>query len=379
MRVSSRKEPERASVKVLDLVAGCSESFLQERIPLQAEVEPKFPSTRFQGSKAKLVDWIWDCIKHLEFDSALDAFGGTGSVAYRLKREGKRVVYNDVLRFNHLVGRALIENSGVRLSNDDLEWLLIKHAHLSYPNFIEDTFHDIYYTDEENRWLDSIVTNIRHLQDPYKQAIAYFALFQACMIKRPFNLFHRKNLYLRFQEVSRGFGNKASWDRKFDHHFRKFVAEANAAVFDNGRDCLALNSEPTKVTAKYDLVYIDTPYISAKGIGVDYLHFYHFLEGLSDYDNWQHRIDYRKKHRPLETVKSEWVDKKRIHAAFERLFEHYQDSTLVVSYRDNGVPSQREMFELLRRYKNDVTELNTRSHKYVLSVYDSNELLFVAE
>jgi len=31
---------------------------------------------------------------------------------------------------------------------------------------------------------------------------------------------------------------------------------------------------------KTDLVYIDTPYISAKGIGVNYFDFYHFLEGI---------------------------------------------------------------------------------------------------
>ncbi len=45
-----------------------------------------FPSTRYQGSKLKIVDWIWENIKDLEFNTALDAFGGTGCVAYLLKR-----------------------------------------------------------------------------------------------------------------------------------------------------------------------------------------------------------------------------------------------------------------------------------------------------
>ena len=43
-----------------------------------------FPSTRYQGSKAKFVDWIWYELSKLEFHTALDAFGGTGSVAYKL-------------------------------------------------------------------------------------------------------------------------------------------------------------------------------------------------------------------------------------------------------------------------------------------------------
>ena len=59
------------------------------------EQEAKFPTTRFQGSKLKIVDWIWEFMKDLNFDSALDAFGGTGSVAYMLKTKGKKVIYAD--------------------------------------------------------------------------------------------------------------------------------------------------------------------------------------------------------------------------------------------------------------------------------------------
>ncbi len=64
----------------------------------------KFPSTRYQGSKTKLVDWIWDQIKDLNFNTSLDAFGGTGAVAYRLKSAGKEVTYNDLLIFNYYFG-----------------------------------------------------------------------------------------------------------------------------------------------------------------------------------------------------------------------------------------------------------------------------------
>lgn len=84
----------------------------------------KFPSTRYQGSKAKLSDWIWEQIADLDFDTCLDAFGGTGSIAYRLKQEGKAVAYNDILRFNYYIGVALIANSSVRLTGDQVDELL---------------------------------------------------------------------------------------------------------------------------------------------------------------------------------------------------------------------------------------------------------------
>lgn len=351
---------------------------VQGELPLEIQREPVFPSTRFQGSKAKLVDWIWDSIGDLNFDTALDAFGGTGAVSHLLKRKEKEVTYNDSLRFNYFIGLALIENGKEVLSEEEVEWLLERHKGIDYRTTIQNLFHEIYYTDGENAWLDQVATNIRHMANPYKQALAYFALFQACIIKRPFNLFHRKNLYIRLGDVERSFGNKVTWDKPFDHWFRHFASEANRAVFDNGRENKALNLDPLRIPGVFDLVYIDTPYISSKGVGVDYLHFYHFLEGLTMYDQWPSRIDYGKKHRPLKTTRSEWVDKNRIRDAFTRLFDRYKNSILVVSYRDNGIPSEQELFDLLRQHKQKVIEVKKKNYKYVLSTYSSCELLFIA-
>lgn len=148
-----------------------------------------------------------------------------------VKQKGKRVTYNDLLRFNYYIGLALIENKQVRLTLEEVDWLFIKHPDITYPRFIQDNFHDIYFT-----------------------------------------------------------------------------------IFDNGQANRALNFDAVDVPGKYDLVYVDTPYISKCGVAVDYLSFYHFLEGLTMYDEWGKHIDYKSKHRRLI---SEWTDKKRIHTAFE--------------------------------------------------------------
>ncbi len=340
----------------------------------------KFPGTRYQGSKAKLVDWIWEQVKDLGFSTCLDAFGGTGAVAYRFKQEGKLVTYNDILRFNYYVGVALIENNAVQLTTDDVAWILTRHPDIDYPNFIEKTFHDIYFTDEENAWLDQTIVNINYITDPYKFALAFFALAQAAIIKRPYNLFHRKNLYVRLAEVERSFGNKASWDRPFAAWFGNFVAEANQAVFDNGQINQALNTDALEVPGVYDLVYIDTPYISRQGEGVDYRDFYHFLEGLTMYDVWKTHIDYRSKHRRLKRATNVWTDRKHIYTAFDRLFRYYKDSTLVVSYRSDGVPATEEILALLKKYKRDVRVEWFGQYKYVLSTnHRSEEVLFIAQ
>lgn len=341
------------------------------------EDDAVFPSTRFQGSKLKLVDWIWDAIKDLEFDTALDAFGGTGCVGHMLKARDKEVTYNDVLKFNWHIGKALIENDAVTLLDEDVELLLESKPGLKYPTFVQDTFTDVYFSDEENQWIDKVVTNISQLANPHKKALSYFALFQACIIKRPFNLFHRKNLYLRFSDVKRNFGNKTTWDTPFETHFRQFVTEANEAVFSNGRKNKALNLDVFDVQGAYDLVYIDTPYISEKGTGVDYLGFYHFLEGLVNYSRWAEMIDYNTKHKRLKRAPCVWCDKDRILSAFARLFAKFTDSILVVSYRADGIPSIDELFQLLKKYKSTVEEIRRRNYKYVLSTNHSEEVLLI--
>lgn len=338
----------------------------------------QFPSTRYQGSKAKLAQWIWEQVAHLKFTTCLDAFGGTGAVACRLKQAGKQVTYNDFLRFNYYIGMALVENERVQLSSEDIQWLLRGHPEITYSSFIQENFSSIYFTDEENAWIDQTITNMRELTDPYKFALAFFALCQACIIKRPYNLFHRKNLYIRSAEVERSFGNKATWDRPFEEWFRVFVWEGNRAVFANAHRNRALNMDATEVPGEYDLVYVDTPYISKRGVGVDYQSFYHFLEGLTMYDKWGEHIDYRSKHRRLKLRPNEWTDKNRIHAAFDRLFRRFQKSMITVSYRSDGIPSESELVSLLERHKHRVEVRHFGQYKYVLSTNsESREILII--
>jgi len=295
------------------------------------------------------------------------------------KKNGKQVFYNDSLKFNHYVGLALIENKETILNDEDLEFILKKKSKIKYPSFIYDTFHDIYFTDEENKWLDVVITNIGEIKDKYKQALAYYALFQSCIIKRPYNLFHRKNLYIRTAEVERSFGNKKTWDTPFEDHFLKFVEEANNAVFDNGKKNQAFHSDIFDlVIPKIDLVYIDTPYISAKGTGVNYFDFYHFLEGIVFYNEWPKLIDESSKHKKIRNGKNEWCNKGEIHGAFERLFDKFKNSILVVSYRDDGTPTISELINMLKRHKETV-EVKKLDYKYVLSNGNSKEVLIIAK
>ncbi len=61
---------------------------------LPAEVA-SYPRFRYMGSKFRLLPWIHDTLASIDFDSATDAFSGSGAVSYLLKAMGKQVQANE--------------------------------------------------------------------------------------------------------------------------------------------------------------------------------------------------------------------------------------------------------------------------------------------
>lgn len=342
-------------------------------------IEIRFPTTRFIGSKAKLIDWIWDKIKEIEFDRCLDAFGGTASFSYMMKKNGKEVVFNDILSFCRNIGIALIENDDYIVSEKEYEKAITIDGTIIYPDTIQIFFEDVYFTDEENQWLDAVVTNINGFENKYKRAILFSALYQACLIKRPFNLFHRRNLYLRLNNVSRTFHNHKAWNRPFEFYFKQFIEEINEAVFANGKGNKAFGDDVFELPTDSDLVYLDPPYVTKQG-GVDYLKMYHFLEGISDYPNWVGRIDFNLKNRgfkPVEEI-SNWSRKTKIYDLFDKLIRKFKNNIIVLSYRMDAIPSKSDIITLFRKHGKEPMVYST-PYQYVLSPKNTNELLFVAE
>jgi adenine-specific DNA-methyltransferase len=337
----------------------------------------KFPTTRYQGSKRKILPWIYDNLKKLKFNTVLDGCGGSASVSYLLKRMNKSVTYNDNLKFNHTIGKALIENHTEIFTNEDVENLL--NSNLESSDLINRIFKDVYYLENENLWLDAMsfgILNMNHYIGQvldYKKSIAYYALFQACLIKRPFNLFHRNNLNIRTANVKRNFGNKATWEKDFSETFRNFITEANTMVFNSQRPCISLNESIFELpNINYDLVYLDPPYINREGTNetANYLRCYHFLEGLVNYGQWENMIDYKTSNFRLRDLQKETnFNRDNIHKSFELLIEKFRRSKIVISYKKGGMPSIDFIVKVMRNYKRNVY---TRSQHYIYALNKQN-------
>lgn len=291
-------------------------------------------------------------LSKLKFKTALDAFSGTGCVAYSLKQAGVRVYANDFLAFCYRIAHATIENDSTLLTEGDLRHLLRRRS--AAPTFVRDTYEGLFFNDEDCEFLDNLWANIQELESPYKTSLALAAASRACMKKRPRGLFT--------------FTGKKGWDGRPDlklsmrEQFLLAVEAFNSAVFSNGHRNRTFNLDifdlPPDIA---ELVYIDTPYVSPFS-DCDYTRRYHFVEGYTRY--WkgcqilQHTAT--KKIRSYETPFS---TKAGAVQAFQRLFHHFRKSTLVVSYSSNGIPNRAGMIRLLKQEKAHVM-VHEATHRY---------------
>ena len=337
-----------------------------------------FPPTRYRGSKRKLLPFLDGVFGRLSGDRVLDAFGGTGAVSYLLRARGWRVSYNDALQANALSAEALLAAPGPGCCPASLLRLLRADPQQAYADLIAREYAGIYYTDEENVLLDRAAQNLARWPAGVPRAQAWFALAQACLIKRPYNLFHRANLSLRTASVPRTFGNARSWERPFAELLPRFAAQAQAARRD-GPPAEVRCGELLEVEGAFDLVYLDPPYLPAKGPAVDYAGAYHFLEGLLDYAGWGERIDRGRRHRPYRAPPSPWARRDQALGLWERAARRFEGATLVASYRSDGFPTPAQIAAVLGRVKGSVQVLDAGGRRYALSTRaGSRELVFVA-
>lgn len=338
------------------------------------QVLKNFPGTRFMGSKYRVLPFIWDCIKDLPFESVIDAFSGSGCVSYMFKQAGKRVISNDFMHFSSHIANALIENSSVKLNHHDVRLLLSPNKRNS--GFISKNFKGLYFTDEENRFLDTARANVDLLADRYKKSIALSALARACMKRRARGIFTfvgdryndgRRDMKMTLRE-----------------HFEENIAAFNNAVFDNGQQNKASNGDIFDLNLKADLVYFDPPYFTPKSDN-DYCRRYHFVEGLVR--KWDGLvIQEHTKTKKFKKYETPFSARNTVDKAFDDLFNKFKDSILVVSYSSNSIPSKSGLIELLRKYKNEVIvhqvehlySFGTHGHKVGHNANRVLEYIFVA-
>ena len=316
----------------------------------------RFPKLRYMGSKHRLLPWIHSILGELEFDSALDAFAGSGCVAYLLKAMGKRVVANDFLEFSRQIARATVENDGERLTEEEVAAL--GEPGPGHRDFIERTFSGIFFTPEDLRFLDTVWSNLPRISSPHKRALAIAAMVRSCAKRQPRGVFTVAGDPARYKDGRRDLR------LSLRQHFREAVEAYNDTVFDDGREHRAVRSGIFELGREpVDLVYMDPPYVPRSDDNC-YIKRYHFLEGLASY--WEAEdaeIMEGTKVKKIEKRYTPFSYRRTALEAFDRMFGQFADSIQVLSYSSNGYPDLDDLVGLMKRHK-EAVDVFERDHRY---------------
>lgn len=342
---------------------------LLEDLEAMPDQMAKFPKFRYMGSKFRLLPWIHEALRDLDFETATDAFSGSGVVSYLLKSMGKKVRSNDTLAFPSVLTSATVANTATRLSNEDLEFLLGSKARKSSDRFIHDTFAGIFYSPGELSFLDDLWVGIRGLDSTFKRSVALAAILRSAIKRQPRGLF-------TVSDPGRYQDGRRDLTLTLREHFIEQVTVYNAAVFSNGKRNATTCGDVFQVKKGSDLVYLDPPYVPLADDNC-YIKRYHFLEGLACYWEGQ-EIMMSSKVRKIVKPFTPFSYRHTALDAFDRLFRHFADSTVVLSYSSNAYPDLDTLRSMMGRYKSSVDVLE-KTHRYHFGTHESAKRNIVQE
>ncbi|MHB1524869.1 MAG: DNA adenine methylase [Candidatus Dormibacteria bacterium] len=324
------------------------------------------------GSKYSVMASLVDVLASLDFDTVLDAFSGSGVVAYALKALGKAVTANDFLTFSATIARATIENSSEQLDSADVARILGPNA--DGRDFISRTFRGLYFDADDLAFLDSAWSQIDQMTGS-RRDLALASLCLAAAWKQPRGVFTVTSF--RYDDGRRQLRTPLS------SLFVEAVKDYNSAIFDSGHEHHTLCQDIALIPpVGFDVVYLDPPYAPPHD-DCDYIKRYHFLEGLSVY--WQdRRIRYDTMTRKLEKRFTPFAYPRTIREALRSTFDQFRDSTIVFSYSSNAVPDATELMSLLKSAKKHVQMIEV-PHRYSFGTHAAaqrrqvSEYIFVGE
>ena len=317
----------------------------------------QFPKLRYMGSKARLLPWIHETISTLgPFETALDAFSGSGCVSYLLKSMGMNVVANDFLLFPTTIASATIENSSIRLSPKDIETLLTSAPDRS--RFVEETYSGIFFNVEDLVFMDTVWHNLRRLRHHHKKALAITALIRSCAKRQP------RGVFTIGGDLQKYMDGRRDLKLSIAEHFVEQVAVYNDVVFDNGTTSKTRRGDVLDADlSSRDLVYLDPPYVPRSDDNC-YVKRYHFLEGLaSHWTDEGTQPDESSKVKKMSKRFTPFSYRRTAPDAFDQMFKQFSESTIVLSYSSNGFPDLDVLVDLMGRYKSDV-DVVERAHRY---------------
>ncbi len=337
---------------------------------------------KYMGSKRELLPFVVNSIESLNTDSVwlCDLFSGTSVVGCSLK-DKFNIHSNDIQSYSSIFSNTYLQNLNRLIDPKSLEQIenkirfyvdefYKKYEHFSFEYKYVNTFEELIEIEEKQQnlinlkfgigfnlftkyysgtywsfdqcvWIDSI----RAIAEEYKGYPEYYVILSSLIYAMSYTS-QGTGHFAQFRDVTESnmddimiYRNRSIWP----YFQRKFIDLVSNVNYETNRefritnldyiDCLRIIDDNT-------IVYADPPYSS-----VHYSRFYHAIETLVKYDYPQ--VKYKGRYRE-DRHQSPFGKKTEVVNAFRLLFEcvKARKSHMVLSYSDNGMITQNEIFSL---------------------------------
>lgn len=241
----------------------------------------------YYGGKRKLVKAIFKVAPSpSEAPVFADAFLGGGAVSVMAKALGYRVLCNDIAQRSYIVGRALVENNRVKLTNEDIHRLFLETEH---DGFIKANFSPTVILSKHAEFLDNAFALVRAMEEGHKKYLLLLLLVKYIFSMREYGKFSTPNAFNIPMEERR-----IEWIKNRTYHasikavlkpipeaLRELADAVNRGVIDNAQDNKAyrLDAREFLRDVQADVVYFDPPYAGTMAYEDNYHALDQILEG----------------------------------------------------------------------------------------------------
>ncbi|WP_162991156.1 DNA adenine methylase [Biomaibacter acetigenes] len=241
----------------------------------------------YYGDKRKLVKAIFKVAPPAsQAPTFADAFLGGGAVSVMAKALGYRVLCNDIAQRSYIVGKALVENNRVKLTDEDINRLFLETEN---DGFIRANFSPTVILSKHADFLDNAFALVRAMEEGHKKYLLLLLLVKYIFSMREYKKFSTPNAFNIPMEERR-----IEWIKNRTYHasikavlkpipeaLREFAGAVNRGVIDNAQENRAFKLDVREFLQEIqaDVVYFDPPYAGTMAYEDNYHALDQILEG----------------------------------------------------------------------------------------------------
>ena len=215
----------------------------------------------------------------------LDGFLGGGSVSLYAKAMGFRVIATDIAERAITVGDALIANSRVRLSGEDI--LRIAAPDESLPGRVETDYVPNVFTKEQGRFLDRVLAVASNTRDRAKAALFRLLAIKVALLAHPMSQVRSGTIHRletgEFENITESCLHHYvdGWKLIRPKRLMEIARQINAGVFQGTGEVRKVSILDALHDIHADVAYFDPPYPGVMSYEREYKIIDEILEGES--------------------------------------------------------------------------------------------------